>query len=133
MTLTGRVQEFDQLAAHALGWASILNVLQTWLDDCDDEIKIAQVKEKFGTLRCYVNWAPIPEDASPETADALQQRWNVIYTVIDFAERLTAQVCYLCGAPQTHQGTGGWMRFFCAEHDTVDLMNALRTREVGGM
>lgn len=65
-----------------------------------DAIPVAvQVKEKFGTLRFYVN-------GGNEKA----------YNYIEFAEALSGSTCEECGAPGTTRG-GGWIRTLCDRHE----------------
>lgn len=59
---------------------------------------VLQVKEKFGTLRFYV-------DNSPEGLDA----------AIDAAEDLSRITCEECGAYGT-QTVVGWIRTLCERH-----------------
>jgi hypothetical protein len=58
-----------------------------------------QVKEKFGTLRFYV------QGANEQT-----------YHYIEFAEALSARTCEECGAPGRTRG-GGWVRTLCDRHE----------------
>ena len=59
---------------------------------------VVQVKEKFGTLRFYVNGAT-------ETQ----------YNYISFAESMSACTCETCGKPGKRLG-GGWIYTSCEEH-----------------
>lgn len=61
---------------------------------------IVQVKEKFGTLRFYV------DNASDE-----------IRNYISFAESLSAHTCEICGSPGTIRNTG-WIKVLCDKHHT---------------
>ncbi len=64
-----------------------------------DEIPQAvQVKEKFGTLRFYV-------DGGNERS----------WTLIELAEGMSERTCEVCGAPGTIR-RGGWIRTLCDEH-----------------
>ena len=60
--------------------------------------KIQQVKEKFGTLRFYVN-----------SAD------DVTRALIDMAESLSTITCEVCGNRGTMR-KGGWLRVLCNQH-----------------
>jgi len=57
--------------------------------------RVAQIKEKFGTLRFYVN--------SATDAD---------YAVIEFGERMSATTCEDCGN-KGEERPGGWIRTQC--------------------
>jgi len=61
--------------------------------------RAVQVKEKFGTLRFYV------DGGSPE-----------MQAVIAFAEDMSSRMCEQCGAP-AHTRAGGWVRTLCDEHE----------------
>lgn len=60
--------------------------------------KAVQVKEKFGTLRFYL-------DSSTDEQFAL----------INFAESLSARTCEVCGKPGK-PNNAGWIRTLCKEH-----------------
>ena len=62
------------------------------------QVVATQVKEKYGTLRLYVNH----ED-------------EYISGVIAMAEAMSAVTCETCGAPGTTRGTG-WTRTLCEQH-----------------
>jgi hypothetical protein len=60
--------------------------------------KTAQIKEKFGTLRWYIN-----------NADKTSQK------IIDFAELMSENTCEVCGEyGKTY--TTGWHKTFCLKH-----------------
>ena len=65
------------------------------------EFRVAQVKEKFGTLRFYVYGGN----------DAIQG-------MIRLAETMSARTCELCGDPgeSTYQKVGGWIQTLCPDH-----------------
>lgn len=58
----------------------------------------AQVKEKFGGLRFYV-----------DNAD------DHIRGVIDMAESMSLRICEVCGSPGKRR-PGGWIRTLCDDH-----------------
>jgi hypothetical protein len=60
---------------------------------------IAQVKEKFGTLRFYV------DGGTPE-----------MHNYIEFAEAMTSRVCEVCGSPGKSRNDG-WVRVLCDKHN----------------
>lgn len=71
----------------------------------EEELKVpiaSQIKEKFGTLRFYVN-------------GATSEHWNYI----SFAESMSGSICEDCGAPgKTY--TNGWHRTLCDIHAAMD-------------
>ncbi len=62
---------------------------------------VAQIKEKFGGLRFYV-------DAADEYT----------YGAISLAEMVAGRTCEVCGAPGTRR-SGGWIRTLCDHHESV--------------
>lgn len=58
-----------------------------------------QVKEKFGTLRFFL------EGGGERTR-----------ACAEFAEYLSASICEICGRPGVTLASGGWMRTRCGEH-----------------
>lgn len=64
----------------------------------DDLPCILQIKEKFGTLRFYVN-------GGNDKVDAL----------IEYAEEMSAHTCEICGSPGSQTNTG-WIRTLCDTH-----------------
>jgi len=108
------------------GWYRILNVLcnritkyiksnknvvleanDTWEDndpenpvqnDPENPVQFVQIKEKFGTLRVYINWGD-----------------TTIYELIALAEEMSSVTCEECGAPGELY-TGGWYKTCCSIH-----------------
>lgn len=64
----------------------------------DSEFAVAQIKEKFGGLRFYV--------------DGTGNSREVIYTLINKAEKECWDICEDCGGPGKRQ-TGGWVKTRC--------------------
>lgn len=120
--LTGNVGEIDFVAADAVGWVGILTALRNYLESLDETIHVDQVKEKFGALRFYFHFEG--------SLDRGQGNLDQISDVIDAAEELTRTTCYLCPRRVTRQGSGAWIRFFCNEHDTADVVR-LRNSGLG--
>jgi hypothetical protein len=62
------------------------------------QIEFTQVKEKFGTLRCYtrgyLDWAE---------------------ECISMAEALTSTVCAICGSTKNVKSTSGWVAYLCED------------------
>lgn len=85
------------------GWFFLLDKLfetiQSYLD-CNnkEQVILSQVKEKFGTLRVYC-----------EGAD------DIVYGMIWFAERLSANICEICGE-KGKLNSLGWIKCRCDKH-----------------
>ena len=85
------------------GWESLIRMLCSLLQfDIDHnnhkQIEAVQVKEKFGTLRFYVNGN-----------DAKQEGY------IDFAEFLSGSICEECGSNKNVKQTKGWICTRCSD------------------
>lgn len=83
------------------GWEPIARLLATRLQAIGG-VSVAQIKEKFGTLRVYLDFA---EGLSKEHAAAALE-------AVDVAEQASRAVCDTCGAPGKLI-TGGWLRTLC--------------------
>lgn len=83
------------------GWKRLIDPL---IERADREgAKVQQIKEKFGRLRVYLDFAS-----------------DELYDLIDQAEVDSAKVCELCGQPGVMMTKGGWLKTVCAEH-ALDL------------
>jgi hypothetical protein len=84
------------------GWEPIVESVLEKLDKMDCEITVAQVKEKFGGLRIYVN------NGTDEA-----------FEIINEAEKNAAFTCEMCGITEgVEKGskyTGGWIKNYCKE------------------
>ena len=84
------------------GWADILEPVIKAINDynatSDEPVRVAQIKEKWGSLR-------ISTDGHPDEIDE----------VIDTAERLSVTTCEVCGEPGILR-TGGWLVTRCDLH-----------------
>lgn len=83
------------------GWYTLLSDLGRALDGIP--VKAVQVKEKFGTLRCYTSTG---ESDLPEHTHAF------IDAAVAEAERASGVTCEDCGAPG-ERVAGGWIRTLC--------------------
>ena len=86
------------------GWLPLIDKLcQLIFDTCMREtlrVPVAtQIKEKFGSLRFYVDQAD-----------------DMIYQIIDRAEDLSSYICETCGAPGKISGKR-WLKCTCPEHN----------------
>lgn len=88
----------DMKACVNLGWHKIIERLYKLCDAGD--IRVLQVKEKFGGLRFYVGEAP-----------------NFVHDAIEEAEKESERTCYICGSPGTITSSAmGWLECTCNEH-----------------
>jgi len=76
------------------GWFDLVDRLLT---DLPEGVQVSQIKEKFGTLRCYVyHWQS-----------------EEVYARIRQAENESAKTCEVCGEPGELTGKK-WFRVRCA-------------------
>jgi hypothetical protein len=68
------------------------------------KVSVAQIKEKFGTLRFYV-------DINGATKEVREQ----IDAIISDAEGKSCVTCEVCGKPGSRRSTG-WIQTLCDEH-----------------
>ncbi len=83
------------------GWYWLINQLCNYLQSDIDhnnqpQIKAAQVKEKFGGLRFYVDSGTIEQ-----------------YAIIHFTENLSYTICEICGSTKGVIQTKGWVKTIC--------------------
>ena len=86
------------------GWYDIIDKLCSKLEPMG--VVAAQIKEKFGGLRFYIN----PVDKGD---------WDTIHNAINEAERKSYKTCENCGQPGERKG-GAWVRTLCDECDKKD-------------
>lgn len=80
-----------------------LEAINNTITDPTQYIKAAQVKEKFGGLRFYIDHG---------TTDA--------FKIIEEAEAKSDVTCEDCGKPGNSKGSRGWITTLCAEHREED-------------
>ena len=84
------------------GWFDILNTLCTCINHHASKkgltVYIAQIKEKFGGLRFYV-------DGADET----------VHMLISFAEGISFSTCEVCG-DKGKERREGWIKVLCDKH-----------------
>lgn len=90
------------------GWMPIVIELDQRLLELYPDYKIAQVKEKFGTLRFYVEGIPYYEEGTQELTEGTK--------LIGEAEGKTMTTCENCGAPGVPR-YGGWVKTLCDDCD----------------
>jgi len=94
------------------GWEALIRELCQGIEDllpAESDFKVAQVKEKFGGLRFYVEPNTLPEELNHE-----------INKLISWIESRTFGACEQCGAPGEPKPGGsryGWVKTFCKEHE----------------
>ena len=79
-----------------------LEAINNRIENPDNWIRASQIKEKFGTLRFYLNSVPI------EYADEADK-------AVDEAEEKSGVTCEMCGEPGDTYG-GSWLSTVCEKH-----------------
>lgn len=79
------------------GWYNLVLIVEQVAQK--KNVEIAQVKEKFGTLRVYTQTIDSDVDA-----------------IIDAAEKLSEFTCESCGRPGELRNTHGWLKTACDSH-----------------
>lgn len=89
------------------GWYPLIVELDQQLAQTDPGYTVHQVKEKFGSLRYYVEES---DGLSAEGRDRCA-------ALIDEAERRSGVTCEMCGQPGSlHSNARRWFRTLCASH-----------------
>ena len=89
-----------------LGWEAIVDALRRDLAELDPELRVEQVKQKFGGLRVYV------AAGDPAVAAAVRER-------ITEAESASERTCEQCGRPGRLRTDRPWATTLCDEHAEV--------------
>lgn len=104
------------------GWYTLVDrlcgliVRRTERDKTD--LRVVQIKEKFGGLRFYVSFL------GEQTVQAEETR-SWVYGAITLAESMSYTICEQCGHPGEHR-TDGWHRTLCQQHE--DERESRRTK-----
>ena len=85
----------DGLDSVREGWA---NLVREAFENKPENIKIVQVKEKFGGLRIYTDYH-------------IEEFENLLQDI----ERRSFTICDVCGKPGTPRAKGFWIRTTCDE------------------
>lgn len=96
---TGKPTTLDEVLSNVgRGWHTLVSNLIDDLFQLDWDGQIADIKEKFGTLRFYIG---------PETTKQSECIAN--------AEKKSGTICEVCGKPGVLR-EGGWLKTLCDEH-----------------
>ena len=93
------------------GWENLLRELLQAIEDllpAESNFKVAQIKEKFGGLRFYIEPVGVPREIRTK-----------IQRLIDFTEGLSFVTCEVCGSrgePGPGSSPHGWIKTLCPEH-----------------
>lgn len=86
------------------GWWPLIRELDADLRTIWPDYRVGQVKEKFAGLRYYTD--PVPA--------SVFDRFNARIRV---AEKLSEEICEVCGSPGSVRSRRGWLKTLCDKHD----------------
>ena len=89
--------------------------------DPENQFHIAQIKEKFASLRVYIDIPSFWRTEYPQT-------YEVIKEAILTAESLSTETCELCGEAGKVVGTG-WLSCRCAKCNNYKLIESEKTND----
>lgn len=93
----GREFTLDSALSHVgSGWSEL--VTECYQICAENEIDIAQIKEKFGVLRFYISHGT-----------------DEIYSKIDYICSKSTKICAYCGKDAKQQNINGWLKTICAD------------------
>ncbi len=78
------------------GWRKLVTKLVEDIIKIDSTVEISQIKEKFGTLRFYIDYGN-----------------NEIFNLIEKAEIESGKTCESCGTKNNVTTEGGWVLTLC--------------------
>ena len=78
------------------GWFKLIDRLSAKIVKLDPRVEASCVKEKFGTLRFYVD-----------------TEMEAVYDVISKAEKESSKTCEVCGKPGKLHNDKGWWATLC--------------------
>lgn len=83
------------------GWVSLIGELIDKIHGIDPDVKFAQIKEKFGGLRVYINYST-----------------EEVYNLIHEYEDKSYTICEVCGEPGQlcKKKLGQWQKTVCEKH-----------------
>ena len=95
------------------GWREIIETLCKDLDDLHiPNMKVVQIKEKFGGLRFYTSTHSTPEEYTNFPKEHLMLL-EKMYKLTSVAEEKSTTVCETCGNPGSGVTIKGWMSTLC--------------------
>lgn len=96
------------------GWYDILEHFFKMLEVQKLEVKMTQIKEKYGDLRIYT-------DGCKTTLEG-----NMVDQLINEAERASRNTCEICGNQGSIINRGGWYRCRCLHCNMMEKLKAAR-------
>lgn len=85
------------------GWYDIIDSLCETITEQDIDLKVVQVKEKFGGLRFYYGEVEVEDE----------RKGDLLHGAVRMACNMSFRVCESCGSPGEHRDDGGWYKTRC--------------------
>lgn len=99
--------QYTYMISPPIGWVDLVVQLNIMLEAIFPDYSIAQVKEKFGGLRYYIeSWGEDTDGSKIKMAEFL----------IKQAEQNSYHICQVCGQPGELRKGNRWWGTFCDEH-----------------
>lgn len=95
------------------GWIPLVEMILCHMEDIKAKVEIAQVKEKWGTLRCYYD-VVADQDFPEDKEDAFYKEIDKLDTFVWNMETFSGLVCQDCGTTLTTKRRDlSWVRTLC--------------------
>jgi NAD-dependent SIR2 family protein deacetylase len=94
-----------------IGWYSLIEEAVEKLNMFKDHVKIAQIKEKFGTLRIYVSYPDDEDDKNITNEKEREKVYKFVDAIIAEAEYIAQKTCSSCSAKITRTQPRDTKRF----------------------
>ena len=96
------IHMFNDETDHLQGWIKQIEACDAILAEIDPDYEIAQIKEKFGTLRFYFR-----------ITEGIDYDWRELANLIGELEAQTAHLCQECGCESERQTRKHWITTMC--------------------
>lgn len=87
------------------GWYGIIDSLCETITNQGIDLKVVQVKEKFGGLRFYYQEVEVEDEA----------KGDLLHGAVRMASNMSFRVCESCGSPGELRDDDGWYKTRCDE------------------
>ncbi|MBP3883940.1 MAG: hypothetical protein J6D54_03250 [Olsenella sp.] len=105
-----RPRSWWEAVARPRPWTARRSQLDALVNRNEWSIYVAQVKEKYGTLRFYVD--VLDAEGLPYYADSCDDV-SSFYKLVNEMESETGRVCCYCGTRENVRCYGGWIHYAC--------------------
>lgn len=96
----------DALAMVGPGWSGLLHQLYDKIEEDNLDVKVEDIKEKYGGLRIYY-WV----EYNPDHNDAL---YNKFYEFVEELMKKSYKICEECGnLVESIRSVSGWYKSWC--------------------